>query len=256
MSHPELAAVRLLPAEDDAPVAPAVHGSLVAGVIGAASGNGLGIAGVAPEAEILALPVCTPEATAEGDACPLYELLGGLDRAWEARAQVVNLSLAGPGNVVLERATGRLDALGVVVVAAAGNDGTREPRYPAAYPSVVGVGAVDRHGAPFDRGNRGASSEIVAPGVEILSTVPGGGFAFADGTSLATAHVSGVLALLVAAGADPPAARAALFASGFAAPRASEREAVLAPACDALRRLGRPCPPPAAPGATPPPSAP
>jgi thermitase len=219
-----------------------VHGSLVAGVIGAAPGNGLGIAGVAPEAEILALPVCTPEATAEGDACPLYELLGGLDRAWEAHAQVVNLSLAGPGNVVLERATGRLDGLGVVVVAAAGNDGTREPRYPAAYPSVVGVGAVDRHGVPFERGNRGPSSEIVAPGVEILSTVPGGGFAFADGTSLATAHVSGVLALLIGAGIEPTAARSALFASGFAEPRASARRAVLPPVCGVLAQLARPCP--------------
>jgi len=109
-----------------------------------------------------------------------------------------------------------LDQLGVLLVAAVGNEGLSEPRYPAAYPSVIGVGAVDRAGQRYARGNRGPDVEILAPGVEILSTVPGGSFAFGDGTSLAAANVTGLLAVAVGASSDPRAARSAFFAAAQA----------------------------------------
>jgi subtilisin family serine protease len=162
-----------------------------------------------------------------------------VDVAWEARAQLVNVSLVGPANPLLRRAMDRLDQLGVVVVAAVGNEGTEEPRYPAAYPSVIGVGAVDRNGALYARGNRGPAVEVLAPGVEIVSSVPGDAFAFGDGTSLAAAHVTGVLALAIAASGDPLAARTAFFQV------AQERGALpvsVPPVCDVLARLGKPCP--------------
>jgi thermitase len=243
-SHRELTAIRVLPLDGGPANAPAAHGTLMAGVVGAAAENGFGIAGLAPAAEVVAIPVCTPEGAAASDACALYDVLRGVDRAHELEATVVNLSLVGPPNPLLERAMVRLEKLGALVVAAAGNEGVGEPRYPAAYPSVIGVGAIGADGAPFARGNRGLSSEIVAPGVEVLSTVPGDAFAFGDGTSLAAAHVSAALALLVSTGVEPVAARTALFQAAEAArPRSSPASAPppLPPVCDALARLGRGC---------------
>lgn len=241
LDHRELGAVEA--AGDEAPGDPALHGSLVAGVVAAAAGNGFGIAGVAPGARVLAVPVCTARAGGLPDACRLFDVVRGIDRAWDGGARILNLALVGPPNALLERTLARLDGLGAVAVAAAGNDGGREPRYPAAYPTVVGVTAIDREGRLWSRANRGPGAEIAAPGVEVLSTVPGDAFAFADGSSLAAAHVSGLLALLASVAEDPPSARRALFRAGH------EPETALAPglaalprACDALARLGRPCP--------------
>jgi subtilisin family serine protease len=110
---------------------------------------------------------------------------------------------------------------------------------------VIGVGALGVDGNLFGRGNLGPSAEILAPGVEVLSTVPGNSFAFGDGTSLAAAHVSGALALLVGASADPAAARTALFQAADEA-RSAAGDTTLPPPlpalCTALSRLDRPCP--------------
>ncbi len=241
VGHADLGSVRMV--EASASSAPATHGTLVTGVIAAVEGNGLGIAGVSPQADVVAIPVCQPsDRVTGGDACPLYGLLRGLDTAWDEQADLLNLSIVGDANPALERATARLDELGIVMVAAAGNDGTDEARYPAAYASVIGVAAIDRDGVPFARNNRGASAEIHAPGVEIVSTVPGDGFAFSDGTSLATAHVTGLLALLTASTGDARSARGALFESGQLAAKARPEAPVVPRVCEALGRLGRPCP--------------
>jgi subtilisin family serine protease len=107
---------------------------------------------------------------------------------------------------------------------------------------VIGVGAVDRSGAIWPRSNRGAAVEVLAPGVEIVSTVPGDRFAFGDGTSLAAAHVTGLLAVAVAASGDPLAARTALFQ---VAQQGGAGLPVRAPAlCPVLAKLGKPCPAP------------
>src|SRR5262249_6915576 len=154
------------------------HGTLIAGVVAAVEHNGFGIAGVAPGAHLMSVPVCTPQGGSASDRCLLYDLLRGVDRAYASEAQILNLSLVCPDNALLARAMARLDKLGVLVVAAAGNEGTSEPRYPAAYPSVIGVGATDRERKVTARSNRGLSAEIYAPGAEVLSTLPGDSFAF------------------------------------------------------------------------------
>jgi subtilisin family serine protease len=244
-THRDLGGIQLA-ALDGGPAADAAaHGTLMAGVVRAVARNGFGIAGVAPAAQVIAVPVCTPAGpAAASDECRLYDVLRGLDVAWGLGATVLNLSLVGPDNPLLERAVRRLENLGGIVVAAAGNEGTREPRYPAAYASVIGVGALGSDGSAFARGNLGPSAEILAPGVEVLSTVPGNAFAFGDGTSLAAAHVSGALALLVSASADPAAARTALFRAADEARPATADAALpppLPPLCSALARLERPC---------------
>jgi len=241
VAHRDLAGITLAAIEGGPGTAPATHGTLMAGVVGAVAMNGFGIAGVAPEAELIAVPVCTPAGASASDACRLFDVLRGVDRAWDLGAAVLNLSLVGPANPLLERAMARLEKLGAVVVAAAGNEGTSEARYPAAYPSVIGVAAVGPGGELFARGNGGPSAELLAPGVEVLSTVPGDAFAFGEGTSLAAAHVSGALALLVGAGAEPAAARTALFQAAEAAraPGASAASPpTIAPLAAALARLG------------------
>jgi thermitase len=134
----------------------------------------------------------------------------------------------------------RLDELGVLVVASAGNEGTDTPRYPAAYPSVIGVGAFDRDRRVSERSNTGISAELLAPGVEVLSAVPGSAFAFGNGTSFASAHVAGVLGVLIGAGVEPAAARAALFQQAHDA--AGGGPALLPDVCDVLKRLGNGCP--------------
>jgi len=239
VNHPDLDGVRIH-ALDGSALEPAPHGTLVTGVIHALAGNAFGIAGVAPASQAVAVPICTPSGASASDTCRLYDALRGMDAVWDVGAGVANLSIVGPPNELLERAVTRLDELGVLLVAAAGNEGTDAPRYPAAYPAVIGVGAVDRLGQPFERGNRGPSAELEAPGVEILSTYPGGSFAFVDGTSLAAAQVSGVLAILLGAGIEPLEARAAIFGAARARPE-RPGTARLGTVCDAAARAGRPC---------------
>jgi subtilisin family serine protease len=238
--HADLGPIEILVLEDGPSAQPGAHGTLVAGVVAAIEHNGFGITGVAPGVSLVALPVCTPQGASASDLCLLYDLLRGIDRAYEREARVMNLSLVGPDNPLLARSMARLDELGVLLVAAAGNEGTSEPRYPAAYPSVIGVGASDRERRVYPRSNRGLSAELYAPGVEVLSSVPDDAFAFGTGTSFAAAHVSGSLALLIGAGASPAEARAALFRQASEASEGSD--VVWQPSlCDVFARLGKAC---------------
>ena len=242
VAHRDLAGIRVRTLDDGPAPRSAAHGSLLAGIVHATEHNGFGIAGIAPGADLLSIPVCTPAGAGASDECQLSDLLRGVDVAWEEKAQVVNLSLVGPPNPLLERAMDRLDQLGVLLVAAVGNEATAEARYPAAYPSVIGVGAAERGGAPYARGNRGKWVEVLAPGVEIVSTVPGDSFSFGAGTSLAAAHVTAELALAVAASGDPLAARTAFFQVAREKLGGAETPAPLPPICDVLAKLGKPCP--------------
>jgi subtilisin family serine protease len=129
--------------------------------------------------------------------------------------KIINLSLGAPqdppGDSVLGLAVQRAQEAGVLVIAAAGNDGTNtDSFYPAAYPDVLGVSATDQDNAPAPFSNSGAVVDVAAPGVEIVSTynadypenTTGALYASFSGTSLAAPHVSGVAALLKARNAD------------------------------------------------------
>jgi len=175
------------------------HGTHVAGTIAESEGNGLAEAGVAPEASIL--PVKVLDAGGSGSD---VDVAAGIVWAADHGAQVLNLSLGGPeSSTVLADAVAYARHAGVLIVAAAGNDGG-DVGVPARLAGVIAVGAVDAAlvRAPFSAGGR--ALDLVAPGVGIVQQTLDGNGGYADepfsGTSMAAPHVAGVAALVLAAG--------------------------------------------------------
>lgn len=208
---------------DDRPDDENGHGTHVAGIAAATTGNGLGIAGAAPCARIMPVRVLDAKGTGASDT-----IAEGVRWAAKHGADVINLSLGEAGLIGRLRAGGDLNEaivdaheLGAVVVAASGNEGTPRLRnYRITVPVIV-VGAIDEQGDPAEFSNYGDLRMVVAPGVEILSTAPEGettiwpegtdGYAELDGTSMASPYVSGVAALLVARGYEADEVREILF---------------------------------------------
>lgn len=188
----------------DPPGLSGVHGTLMSGVIGAIENNGLGIFGVAPDARLVGLKACQPlpESPTEA-ACSSESIARALDEAIQRKIRVINMSLGGPPDRLVEALVSKAAAENIVVVAAAGNEGpSAPPSYPAAYGPVIAVSAVDLDDEQYDKANVGPYVDLTAPGVNIISTMPGGRFSLFSGTSMATAHVSAVAALLIQAKPD------------------------------------------------------
>jgi subtilisin family serine protease len=133
----------------------------------------------------------------EGKVFSTAELLIlALDQLLVARAEVINLSLGGPSNRLLEQIAQRLHGRGISLVAAAGNGGpTSPPTYPAAYEQVVAVVAVDVLGEPDAHAPRGAYLDFAAPGVDIPVADTKGGTVYRSGSSYAAPFVTALLAL-------------------------------------------------------------
>jgi subtilisin family serine protease len=170
-----------------------VHGTAVAGVIAAAANNDVGIVGVAPGAEILALKACWHLPARRGAMCNSYTLAKAVDFAIAQGAQILNFSLAGPKDPLLGRLLGTALSRGIVVVAA---DGGPALDFPATREGVIGLRGSD----PLRGGLTGPDktlSLLAAPGVDILTTAPRGSYDFFSGSSLAAAQASGIAALLL-----------------------------------------------------------
>lgn len=173
------------------------HGSHVAGTIGARANNGVGIAGVAFSSPLV---VCRALGGPDGSGT-IADVANCIRWTAAHGAKVISMSLGGGSSLTLRAAVrdawhgGR--AGGALLVAAAGNDGDGTTEYPAGYPEVVSVAAVDdlgRH-APFSDAN--SQVEIAAPGVNVLSVKRGGGYLRLSGTSMAAPHVAGAAALIL-----------------------------------------------------------
>jgi len=164
------------------------HGTAVAGIIGARGDNGVGIVGVAPEARLMALRACWQTASDDkGAVCSSFTLAKALQFAIDNDAKVINLSIGGPHDRLLERLLAVAAARGAVIVAAA------DPRvanggFPA---SVAGVVAVAADGVPD------SPTIYLAPGGDIPTTLPGQRWGMVHGSSYAAAEVSGLVALLI-----------------------------------------------------------
>lgn len=172
------------------------HGTHVTGTI-VANGNNNTILGVAPSANIYVLKAI--DRTGSGK---LSWVINAIYYAIEKKVDIISMSLGMPGNSdKLERAVKEAIKQNILVVCAAGNDGDGnandfEYSYPAAYVDVISVGAVDKKRNPASFSNSNPVIDVVAPGVDIVSTFPNNQFASLSGTSMATPHVSGSLALL------------------------------------------------------------
>ncbi|HET7202622.1 MAG TPA: S8 family serine peptidase [Steroidobacteraceae bacterium] len=162
------------------------HGTAVAGIIAAVGNNGQGIVGVAPRVDVVAFKACWQLADATA-ACNSFTLALGLAAAIDARVDVINLSLVGPFDPLLVALTQRATERGIVVVGAVPENG-RMDGFPAGAPTVLPVDMAEHVSQ--------APTALHAPGREVLTLTPQGHYDFQSGSSLATAGVSGVVALL------------------------------------------------------------
>lgn len=189
-SHPSLRAASIEQDGFAGPPRATGHGTAVASLLvgsdgrfhGAATGARLYVADIYGGSE------------AAGSASVIVKAL-----AWLAskRPQVINISLVGPPNRILERAIAAVQARGIEVVAAVGNDGpAAPPQYPASYPGVVSVTAVDEHGRALPEAGKPIHLDFAAPGADMAAALPGQGFARVRGTSFASPLVAARLLLV------------------------------------------------------------
>ena len=179
------------PTDDDAG-----HGTHVSGTIAAAADNATGIAGIAPAVSIMPIKVLSAEG--EGDFGGMAD---GMTWAVAHGARIISMSLGGSlspeGVTYLQRTFDAAHAAGAIVIAASGNDGGTVDQYPCNFTYVICVGSTTNDGTAVSTfSTRTEGLTLVAPGEGIASTLPGGGYGYGSGTSMATPHVTGAVALL------------------------------------------------------------
>jgi hypothetical protein len=194
---------------DARPAKSSQHGTSTLAVL--AGGPGGTVAGLLPNSEYFAADIFFPDEHGEpvADTMALLQAFDWMS-AWDVR--LVNLSLAGPHDLLMQRAIERMTRNGVVFVAAAGNDGPDgPPLYPAAYKDVIAVSAIAKDLRSYHRANRGNYIDVSAPGVAIWTAVPGGE-GYQSGTSFAVPFVTAIIATVSkqVAGGDKNALLSAL----------------------------------------------
>lgn len=171
------------------------HGTHVAGII-AASNNGVGVVGVAPDAQLYAVKVL--DQTGEGYTS---DIVAGINWCITNGMNVINMSFGTyTGSYAMTMVLRQAVENGILCVAAGGNEGDPEGagetvNYPGRYESVIAVAATDAYNRRATFSASGSKIELAAPGVHVLSTYPGNDYAYMDGTSMAAPYVSGIIAL-------------------------------------------------------------
>ncbi len=163
-----------------------VHGTALAGVISARANNGMGIVGIAPDAEVVGLRGCWQDPSTGAGRCTSFTLARAINVAVSQGFDVINMSLQGPYDPLLAEIVEVGVSKGQTIVVA--YDPDRNGDFPASEPGVIAVA---------DKVPEGVSPVLLAPGIDILTTFPGGRYDFLSGSSLSSAHVAGVSALLL-----------------------------------------------------------
>jgi subtilisin family serine protease len=190
-SHPDLAGqlARRENFVDTVPDAAESHGTAVAGIVAARAGNGLGIAGIAPQARLMALRACW-EVSRQDTRCNSFTLGKALHFAVINDARVINLSLGGPPDRLLQALIDTALARGIAVIGAVDPE-RADGGFPASYPGVIAVtSSGDRRLLP--------AGALQAPGTDIPATLPGARWGMVSGSSYAAAQVAGLTALMIA----------------------------------------------------------
>lgn len=196
LDHPDLVqrltSGRNILADNDNPNDDNGHGTHVAGIIASQTNNREGIAGITWFNKIMPVKVMNKDGSGTS-----FDVAQGIRWATDHGADVINLSLGNyQPSKVLEEAIQYAFDKNVVIIAATGNDNTDQPGYPAAYPQVLGVSAVDQNGNRAEFSNYGTYVDVVAPGVAIASTYLGKQYAELSGTSMASPHVTALAGLI------------------------------------------------------------
>lgn len=175
------------------------HGTHCSGIVAATTNNNKGIASIGFNTRVMALK-CTRSSASAGNQ--LSNTMDGITYAIRNNSDVISMSFGSEGSAVTEQVllNSALNK-GIVLVAAAGNDNTNSPFYPASYNGVISVGATDQTDQKASFSNYGPMVDVMAPGVSILSTVASSNTAYASysGTSMACPLVAGLSALVLAA---------------------------------------------------------
>jgi len=182
------------------------HGTAIASVIGANANNAKGMVGIAPDSRMELYVACWAEQGVFGAVCDSFTLAKALDTLLNDPADILNMSLVGPYDPLLARLLKELERAGVIIVAAQPSQERNARAFPASFGGVIGVDSSDQRLAA--RWNISSGSfpphDICAPGDQIMVAVPDDGYDFHSGTSLSAAHVSGVVALLLAVSPNMP----------------------------------------------------
>jgi subtilisin family serine protease len=207
------------------------HGTAVAGIIAAREGNGLGIAGIAPGAKLLALRACW-ETAGPPARCNSFTLGKAINFALMSDARVINMSLGGPRDRLLETLLDAALARGVTLVGAA-DPAQPDGGFPASHPGVIAV-ASDTQRAP-------PPGSLRAPGTDVPTSLPGARFGLVSGSSYASAHVAGLAALVLELrpGTTPARLRADLDGGARIVPAALASGAGQAGSIDACAAVAR-----------------
>jgi hypothetical protein len=185
--------------DDAAPQSAEQHGTAIAALLVGASGSRA--PGLLSSAQLVAVDVFQ-RYRKTADIADVYNLVSALDLMAARGIRVVNLSLSGPPNILFERAVRATIGKGTTLIAAAGNEGPNaKPVYPAAYPDVIAVTAVDKHMKPYRRAVRGDHIDIAAPGVGVWTAASISGGRQKSGTSFAAPFVTAAASLML--GANP-----------------------------------------------------
>jgi Subtilase family len=192
---------RILADADEPPLD--THGTAVASVIGANANNSTGIVGIAPASDMELYVACWAKAGEFNAVCDSFTLAKAFDAILDDTADILNLSLAGPYDPLLERLLQEIEQAGVIIVAAYPARTHSSNRFPASFDGAIGVDSSDAGPAGGWRTVATVLPKVVyAPGEQIMVAVPDNAYAFRSGNSLAAAHVSGVIALLLAVSPD------------------------------------------------------